>query len=335
MLENQALAREIEAAATRLAREAGAILGGYFGRQLTIEYKDKGQRDPVTSADKACQEYLVGEIARRFPDHGILAEEGPEDDDTPAPDILWVLDPLDGTTNFLNGLPIYAASIGVLYRGWPWVGAVYIPWPQAGGGMVLHCRRGGGCFADDVPVLASTATEPGGNRLVALPGAFAPSTRFSRKLRGKMGDIRSTGSIAYELALTACGVMQYTVIGVPRIWDVAGGVLAVLEGQGAVVTRFPKEKRWHSLESLVPTWEDKPPSLKELRHWMAPLVAGNRQVAPLIANNLRRPAWLPDKVRRLSRYLRPRSRKPQGTASSHQRPTSPPRSASSGSTGSP
>jgi hypothetical protein len=113
--------------------------------------------------------------------------------------------------------------------------------------------------------------------------------------------------------------MQYTVIGAPRIWDVAGGALAVLEAQGAVVTRFSKEKRWHPLESLVPTWEDKPPSLKELRHWMAPLVAGNRQVAPLIADSLRRRSRLPDKVRQLSRLLTS-SLKPQGHTSSPQHP---------------
>ena len=298
MLDNETLAREIEAAATQLAGEAGAILADHFGRQITIEYKDKAQRDPVTSADTACQEYLTAEITRRFPDHGILAEEDSTESDTPAPDFLWVVDPLDGTTNFLNGLPIYASSIGVLHRGWPLVAALFIPWPKPGGGFVLHCRRGGGCFADDVPVSVYESDEPVVNRLIGLPGSFASRMKFSRELRGKAGEMRATGSIAYELAMTACGVMQYSVIGPSHMWDLAGGALAVLEAKGAVLTKFAKEKRWHSLESLIPSWNDQPPSLKELRHWAAPLVAGNQQVAPLIATSMHPRFRLSAKLRR-------------------------------------
>ena len=288
ILNNETLAIEIEAAAIHLAHGAGEILASNFGRQITIEYKDRGQRDPVTSVDKASQEFLVGEITQRFPGHGILGEEDADDSTSPTPDFLWVLDPLDGTTNYLNGLPVFAASIGVLYRGWPIVGALYVPWPKAGGGFVLHCRRGGGCFADGEPVSVFQSDEPVGNRLAGLPGSFAAYMKFGRKLRGNIGEPRTTGSIAYELAMTACGVMQYSIFYAPRMWDMVGGALAVLEANGMVMTRFSKEKRWHPLESLVPSWEDKPPSVKELRGWAAPLVAGNQKVAPLIADNMRR-----------------------------------------------
>jgi myo-inositol-1(or 4)-monophosphatase len=306
MLDDEKLAREIEAAAVAMARGAGEILSGNFGRQLAIEYKDKEQRDPVTSADKATQEYLTGEIKRRFPKHGILGEEtsGESESDDPAPDFLWVLDPLDGTTNFLNGLPVYASSIGVLYRGWPLAGALYIPWPRPGGGFVLHCRRGGGCFADDEPVSVYESERPVGNRLIGLPGSFSQTTRFSRKLKGNLGEMRTTGSIAYELAMTACGVLQYAIIGAPRLWDMLAGAIAVQEAKGTVMTRLAGEKKWHSMESLVSNWQEKPPTLKELRRWVAPLVAGNQQVAPLIAYNLRPRFRLATRLRRLSRRLR-------------------------------
>ncbi len=89
------------------------------------------------------------------------------------------------------------------------------------------------------------------------------------------------------------------------MWDMAAGVLAVMEAGGTVMTRLPGEKRWHPLESLVPTWQEKPPSMKDLRSWVAPLVAGNRKVAPLVAKNLR-PRFRPlVKLRQLSRRLRP------------------------------
>ena len=323
MLVDETLAQEIESAAVQMARGAGEILAGHFGRQMRVEYKDKAQRDPVTDADKTCQEFLSKEITRKFPSHAILGEETTDDEtkakentgkasddevETPSSDFLWVLDPLDGTTNFLNGLPVYASSIGVLYQGWPVAAALYIPWPNPNGGFVLHCHKGGGCFADDEPVSVYESDEPGSNRLIGLPGSFMQTARFTGKLRSNAGEMRTTGSIAYELAMTARGVLQYAVIGAPRIWDMAAGALAVMEAQGTVMTRFRGEKQWHQLESLVPTWETILPTMKELRNWMAPLVAGNRQVAPMIAGNIR-PRFRPlAKLRHLSRRLRPRKR---------------------------
>ena len=312
MQANNQMAQEIEQAAVDMARGAGAILSGCFRQQISIEYKDKNQLDPVTSADKETQKYLEAQITKRFPGHAILGEEtsGEAESDDPSPDFLWVLDPLDGTTNFLNGLPVYASSIGVLYRGRPLVGAVYLPWPSSTGGMVLHCHRGGGCFADTEPVSVFETEKPVGNRLVGLPGHFLNTTKFDRNLKGNLGEPRTTGSIAYELAMTAIGSMQYAIFGAPRLWDMLGGAIAVQEANGTVMTRFKGEKAWHPLDSLVPDWEEKPPSLKELRKWVATLVAGNQTLAPLIAHNMR-PRFHPvAKLKRWSRKLKPSAANP-------------------------
>ena len=299
---DDAVAREIESHAVELARGAGEILAGHFGRPLEVEFKDDKERDPVTRADKAVQEYLVVGIARRFPEHGVLGEEASKEEsesEAPARDILWVLDPLDGTTNFMNGLPVFASSIGVLYRGWPIAAALYVPWPNGPGGFVLHCRKGGGCFADEEPVSVFETQEPVPNRLIGVPGYFGVANRFSKRLADKAGEPRTTGSIAYELAMTARGVMQYAIFGAPRLWDAAGGVLAVMEAGGTVMTRFKGERRWHPVESLAPSWEQKTPTMKELRNWVAPMVAGNKQLAPLVANNIRQRFSLGRQVRRL------------------------------------
>ena len=328
LFEDDALAREIEDAAVQMAQGAGDILAAHFGQKISIEYKDKEERDPVTEVDKACQEYLVGEISRRFPNHSILGEEeskeskeNPDTSETPCEDFLWVLDPLDGTTNFLNGLPVYAVSVGVLHRGRPLVGALFIPWPKLGGGFVLHCRQGGGCFAGEDPVEVYQSDEPVNNRLAGLPGHFSHTTKYGKGLKGKSGEPRTTGSIAYELAMTACGVMQYAVFGAPRMWDMAAGALAVMEAGGTVMTRSPKEKGWHVMESFVPTWQEKPPTLKELRRWAAPLVVGNNQVAPLLAANLRSRFHPMAKLRQMSRIVTrtihpPRRKNPEDGAGS-------------------
>ncbi len=299
--------REIELYAVELAQGAGEILAGYFGRRIEAEFKDDQQRDPVTAADKAAQAFLEAEIARRFPDHGILGEEATEEEkqsEEPARNTLWVLDPLDGTTNFLNGLPVFASSIGVIHRGQPVAAALYIPWPADGGGFVLHCRKGGGCFAGGEQARVLETERPIPNRLIGLPGYFGVANRFTGGLAGKEGELRTTGSIAYELAMTARGVMQYGIFGAPRMWDMAGGALAVQEAGGTVMTRFRGERRWHPLESLVPAWDERTPTMKELRAWTAPLVAGNRRLAPLVANSVRRRFSLRSRLRPLARALR-------------------------------
>ena len=313
---DEARVLEIEHHAVELARGAGEILAGHFGRRIEVEFKDDKQRDPVTAVDKQTQAYLAAEITRRFPDHGILGEEATKEEqesEEPARDTLWVLDPLDGTTNFLNGLPVFASSIGVIHRGRPVAAALYVPWPTDGGGFVLHCRKGGGAKiaslsarsgADDEPVKVLETEQPIPNRLIGLPGYFGVANRFTGDLANKAGEPRTTGSIAYELAMTARGVMQYGIFGAPRMWDMAGGALAVQEAGGTVMTRFRGEKRWHPIESFVPSWEEKTPTMKELRAWVAPLVAGNTHLAPLIANNVRRRFSLRAKLRPLGRALR-------------------------------
>ncbi len=313
---DDALAQDIERHAVEIARGAGRILAGHFGRQITVEFKDEHERDPVTAADKETQEYLTAEILKRFPEHGVLGEEGTKEEkesEEPAKDILWVLDPLDGTTNFMNGLPMFASSIGVLYRGWPMAAALYVPWPNSEGGFVLHCRKGGGCFVDDGvddgPVSVYESDEPVPSRLIGVPGYFGVGQGFTGKLAGKAGELRTTGSIAYELAMTARGVLQYAMFGAPRLWDMAGGALAVVEAGGTVMTRFRGEKRWHPMGCLVPSWEEKTPTMKELRGWTAPLVAGNQKVAPMIAENVKRRFSLSAQFRKLTRPLRRRKKK--------------------------
>ena len=313
---DDALAQEIEDFAVEIARGAGRILAGHFGLQIQVEFKDEHERDPVTAADKETQQYLTDEIAKRFPDHGVLGEEGTKEEkesEELAKDILWVLDPLDGTTNYMNGLPVFASSIGVMYRGWPMAAALYIPWPTGAdskteGGFVLHCRKGGGCFADDEPVSVYMSDEPVPSRLIGVPGYFGVGQGFTGKLAGKAGEVRTTGSIAYELAMTAKGVLQYAMFGAPRLWDMVGGALTVVEAGGVVMTRFRGEKVWHPMESLIPSWETKTPTMKELRNWMAPLVVGNPKVAPLIADNVKRRFSLKAQFRKVTRPLRRRKK---------------------------
>ena len=303
---------DIEARATEMAREAGATLAGHFGHgKLEVEFKDEKQRDPVTNADKQCQELLEHAIAKHFPNHGVLGEEGEdkEAEDSPAPDFVWVLDPLDGTKNFMGGLPVYASSIGVMHRGVPIVGAVFVPWPSDGGGVVLHARKGGGAFAEDEPISVADSEEPQGNSLVTVPGSFGAAYRFRKPMNGRVGEVRVTGSIAYELAMTARGVVQYAVTTGPHLWDVAGGVVLVAEA-GGLIMRGRRADRlgglmsktgWEPMKSFVSTWDTSVPTMKELRRWSESMVLGGPGVVRYVTSNLRSRTLMRRRLRRTVR----------------------------------
>ena len=165
------LLSSIEEHAVSLAASAGELLLDYFHGDLKVEYKSEGSRSPVSDADKGAEKLIVDGIRSRFPGHGILSEETP-----PAEDLdrtfVWVIDPLDGTTNFVNGLPVFASSIGVLHQGRPVAGAIYVPSPTASAGRVFHARRGGGAFAGDTPIRVYDKAKPMPNGLVTPPRGF-------------------------------------------------------------------------------------------------------------------------------------------------------------------
>ena len=207
-----------------------------------------------------------------FPDHGIIGEENPNSDHGSA-DYVWVLDPLDGTTNFLNGLPVFASSIGVLHRGRPVVAAIFVPNPD--GGSVLHARRGSGAFQDGRPISVVPNSEPERGRLTGMPSYYWRMWGFKDGLRMRLGEIRSLGSIAYEMTLVARGAMQLCLFAQPRIWDVAAGSLLIAEAGGQVLQKRNRRARWAPFDSFG----DESTSLEELHGWRAAIMGGSEDVA--------------------------------------------------------
>lgn len=289
---------EIEEVATALAAEAGQIVLGYYRQALAVEFKDRDRRDPVTAADRAVEQHLGESLRERFPSHALLGEEGAPGD--PAAEYLWVVDPLDGTTNFVNRLPLFAVSIGVLQRGWPVAAAIFLPGPPDLGGGVYHARQGGGAYRGAERIAAVAAPQPEPSRLVALPGFSEGKFRLSADLSRAAGDPRTLGTVAGELALTASGTLQYALFRAPRIWDVAAGVLLVLEAGGAVYQWRGLVRGWAPLvrfEPRRPTPEDP----TGLRRWSEALLVGGAGAAEAAAHGARPAYSVADIVRRLVR----------------------------------
>jgi myo-inositol-1(or 4)-monophosphatase len=296
--------REIEARAAEMVREAGAMALESFRRPLHIEFKGDRPWDPVTNVDRVVEEFLRGEIARHFPDHAVLGEEG-TDLELPEQDMLWVLDPIDGTTNFLNGLPLFACSAALLQRGVPVAGAMFLPVaprppisrppgegaPPAGeasplvGYSVVHARLGGGAYLDGSPARASDAEKPHPASLTGFPGHHARQLSRSGDLTGEPGELRSLGSICFEAAMVAVGVLRYAVFRLPAIWDVAAAGLIVREAGGECYQWCGG--RWQRLTRFQAMANPKKPSERHLRYWRAPILVGGRPVAHHVASRLR------------------------------------------------
>jgi myo-inositol-1(or 4)-monophosphatase len=220
----------IERAAVELATLAGARIRTALGRSLAIRYKPgadgdgESLRDPVSEVDHDVEVLIRERVAQLFPGHDVIGEEI---DERPGADhdIVWVVDPIDGTANFINGYPLFSASIGVLHRGVPVAGAVWCSTSHALRAGVYHARRGGRLAFE------SETFEPSLNpglrrRIVGLGPDVA--------IAGLPCDIRRSGSSAVECAFVAAGLMGGARFETPNVWDVAGGIPLVEAAGGAV-----------------------------------------------------------------------------------------------------
>ena len=221
--------------ATEWAREAGKIQLRYFrGKHLDIQTKFN-LHDVVTIADKESEKYLIEQINKTFPGHAILGEESGEH--TGTEDFRWVIDPLDGTTNYSQGLPIFSVSIGIQYKGDTIVGVVYAPYLDELYTAII--RKG--AFLNGLPIQVSNKKEL--DRSVLSTGFPIdkdrnPDNNVDNLIRilPHVRGIRRLGSAAYDLCCVASGTLDgYWELDL-HAWDVCAGELIVKEAGGEIRT---------------------------------------------------------------------------------------------------
>ena len=241
---------DVLALALRLAREAGAIQRSRY--ETGFEIATKGRPvDLVTEVDHACEAHLVVALLRERPGDSVLAEEG-RGTDVPGARFRWVIDPLDGTTNFAHGYPRFAVSIGVEHEGEPAVGVVYDPLLDE----CYHARAGGGAFRNGRPIRVSR--ESVFDRALLATG-FAYDKRENddnltefRAVLKTARELRRDGSAALDLCYVASGRLDGYWEHKLKAWDVAAGGLIVREAGGSVTDRSGGG-RWRSGEEVVAT----------------------------------------------------------------------------------
>ena len=251
---------------TDIMWECGDILINNFGTSLDVEYKNNQKSDPVTEIDKQLQTKIIKALSQIVPKHNVLGEEEEQEGyNQQASDYLWIIDPLDGTTNYINNVPLFGSSVGLMYKGSIIAGWIYIPWPNKENGLVLSAISGDGCYVNQSPLFNDPVNSTEANKLIGLPGFFLSNHKFTGPMAQKFGEPRGTGSIAYECCLCAMGSTQYSFFGAPKLWDIAGGIAIVKEAGGESVTKQPNNKIWQSTEPLIHEWKSEPDLVSGLK----------------------------------------------------------------------
>jgi myo-inositol-1(or 4)-monophosphatase len=219
--------------AVMAARRAGSMLIKKMVNLSKLKIEEKGHNDYVSDADRAAEKAVIDCILKHYPDHAILAEESGRHGES---DTIWIIDPLDGTTNYLHGFPVFAVSIGVQVKGRMEHGVVYDPMRQE----LFTASRGQGAQVDGRRIRVS-----GQKQLErALVGTGFPYRRVDDELGPYMdmltkilkstSGVRRPGSAALDLCYVAAGRFDAFWETGLKSWDIAAGSLIIREAGGMV-----------------------------------------------------------------------------------------------------
>jgi myo-inositol-1(or 4)-monophosphatase len=211
-----------------IAREAGALLSKYFERRVTFELK--GEHDLVTEADRASEQLVIERLSAHFPSHSIVAEEG--GGHTGSSEYCWYVDPLDGTTNFAHGFPMYNITMALEQSGELIAGVIFDPEHNE----MFTAERGSGAYLNNRRIRVSKVNRLE-NTLVAT--GFPSKKRhenvnihFYYQLAMLTHGVRRAGSAALDLAYVASGRLDgFWEFGL-NPWDMAAGILLIREAGG-------------------------------------------------------------------------------------------------------
>src|SRR5579863_7490341 len=214
--------------AIEIAHDAGSLLQYYFERHVRFELK--GSFDLITEADRASEKLVVGRLRALFPDHAIVAEEGGGHES--ASEYRWYVDPLDGTTNFAHGYPVYNVTLAIEKGGELIAGVIFDPSRDE----LFTCEKGGGAFLNGSRIRVSRTTKLDDSLFsTGFPSRrrhLSVNIHFYHQLAMASHGVRRGGAAALDLAYVACGRLDgFWEFGLSP-WDMAAGKLLVAEAGG-------------------------------------------------------------------------------------------------------
>jgi myo-inositol-1(or 4)-monophosphatase len=236
-VQNNDLDHELETA-REAALAAGEILEHYF-RDRAFEIDQKGKDNPVTTADFEADHELKHRLSSAFPDYGWLSEETVDSSERLSRQRVWIVDPLDGTKEFIKGIPEFVIAIALAEDGVPILGVTYNPIKQE----MFFSARGQGCFMDSKPAHVTRTANL--ENAVVLASRSETSRGEWKAYEGKIR-VNPIGSVAYKLALVAAGRADATFTRTPKSeWDIASGVALIIEAGGQITDIDGLEMRFN------------------------------------------------------------------------------------------
>jgi len=235
--------------AVRAARSAGDYIVRKLNHLPDIKIETKSRNDYVSEVDREAEKRIIDTLLRAYPEHGILAEESGES--TGSEPYRWIIDPLDGTTNFLHGFPHFAVSIACQHEGRLEHAVVYDPFKQE----LFSASRGDGATVNNRRMRVSSIKTTTG----ALLGTGFPFKRHDQldiflrlfsEFFTTASDIRRTGSAALDLAYVAAGRLDGFWEDGLNAWDIAGGALLIREA-GGIVTDYNGDEHYLKLGQVI------------------------------------------------------------------------------------
>ena len=221
--------------AIKAARAAGAIINRAALDLEVLKVGSKGPNDFVSEVDQAAEQAIIRILLEAYPGHGILAEESGREHGAQHSEFVWIIDPLDGTTNFLHGFPVYAVSIALAHRGVVQQAVVYDPTRND----LFFSSRGRGAFLNDRRLRVSRRTRLG-DSLIGTGFPFRKGDNFKRYVKmfeevmQNCAGLRRPGAAALDLCYVAAGYYDGFFETGLSPWDVAAGSLIITEAGGLI-----------------------------------------------------------------------------------------------------
>ncbi len=226
------------------AFEAGSIIMSYYNTDYEI--KDKGYHNPVTTADHAADTLLKKTLMAARPDYGWLSEETVDSPARLSKERVWVVDPLDGTKEFIEGVPNFVVSVALVENGYPVVGVLYNPVTKE----MFTAAKSEGAFLNDDPILC--ATKENVSEMVILNSRSETRRGLWEPYDGIFGKLKAIGSVAYKLGLTAAGKADiFASLRPKNEWDICAGNCIINEAGGKLIDLNGHQRLYNQKNTLI------------------------------------------------------------------------------------
>jgi myo-inositol-1(or 4)-monophosphatase len=226
------------------AIEAGKIILSYY--KSDYEIRDKGYHNPVTTADHAADTFLKETLTKDRPEYGWLSEETVDSPGRLSKDRVWVVDPLDGTKEFIEGVPNFVVSVALVEKGFPIVGVLYNPVTKE----TFTAAKDEGAYLDG-ELIRCTAKE-NLNDMVILNSRSETRRGLWSPFDGTFGELRAIGSVAYKLGLTAAGKADiFASLRPKNEWDICAGNCIINEAGGKLIDLHGNPRQYNLEKTLI------------------------------------------------------------------------------------